>query len=113
MSGTPRVRVRMRPTMDYGRHLARPIPGSNHIRYVSDTGAVRLTSDVPVAYLSSEGQFVLTRPMTLIIHADETFPNAIEDVWFAFLRSTGSTGSIGSATSRFPSSGRTRSSARR
>ena len=88
ISGTPRVRVRMRPTMDYWRHLARPIPGSNHIRYVSDTGAVRLTSDVPVAYLSSEGQFVLTRPMTLIIHADETFPNAIEDVWFAFLRST-------------------------
>lgn len=88
IAGNPRIRVRMRPTMAYGRYDGRAIPGSNHIRYVSDAGAVRLTSDIPVAYLSSEAQFVLTRPMTLIIHADETFPNSIEDVWFAFLRST-------------------------
>ena len=88
IAGTPRIRVRMRPTMAYGRYDGRAIPGSNHIRYVSDAGAVRLTSEIPVAYLSSEAQFVLTRPMTMIVHADETFPNSIEDVWFAFLRST-------------------------
>lgn len=74
--------------MAYGRYDGRAIPGSNHIRYVSDAGAVRSTSEIPVAYLSSEAQFVLTRPMTMIVHADETFPNSIEDVWFAFLRST-------------------------
>jgi GH15 family glucan-1,4-alpha-glucosidase len=88
VAGNPMVRVRMRPTMAYGRYDGTPIPGSNHIRYVSDAGAVRLTSDVPVAYLSSEARFVVTRPMTLIVHADETFPNSIDGVWGSFLRST-------------------------
>lgn len=88
IAGNPLIRIRMRPTMGYGSATGTPIPGSNHIRYVSEQGAVRLTSDVPVAYLSGEARFVLTRPMTLIVHADETFPNSITDVWSGFLRST-------------------------
>jgi GH15 family glucan-1,4-alpha-glucosidase len=88
VAGNPLIRVRMRPTMAYGRHDGTPVPGSNHIRYVSDAGSVRLTSDIPVAYLSGEARFVVTRPMTMIIHADETFPNSIDGVWTNFLRAT-------------------------
>jgi GH15 family glucan-1,4-alpha-glucosidase len=88
VAGNPMVRIRMRPTMAYGRHDGIPVPGSNHIRYVSDAGSVRLTSDIPVAYLSSEARFVVTRPMTMIVHADETFPNSIDGVWTNFLRAT-------------------------
>jgi GH15 family glucan-1,4-alpha-glucosidase len=88
VAGNPMVRIRMRPTMAYGRHDGTPVTGSNHIRYVSDAGSVRLTSDIPVAYLSSEARFVVTRPMTMIVHADETFPNSIDGVWTNFLRAT-------------------------
>ncbi|QCK88624.1 glycoside hydrolase family 15 protein [Phreatobacter aquaticus] len=88
IAGSPHIRVIIRPTMDYGRFDGQAIPGSNHIRYVSEAGAVRVTSDIPVAYLSSEAKFPLTRPVTLIIHADETFPNSIDDTSAIFLKST-------------------------
>ncbi|MGL4289253.1 MAG: glycoside hydrolase family 15 protein [Phreatobacter sp.] len=88
VAGNPRIRVLMRPTFAYGRLDGTVVPGSNHVRYVSEAGAVRLTSDVPVAYLSAEAKFAPTKPVTLIVHADETFPNSIEEVWWSFLRQT-------------------------
>jgi GH15 family glucan-1,4-alpha-glucosidase len=88
VAGNPRVRVRTRPTFGYGRFDCTVVPGSNHVRYVSEAGAVRVTSDIPVAYLSAEAMFAPTKPVTLIVHADETFPNSIEAVWWQFLRQT-------------------------
>ena len=49
LEGLCRIRARMRPRMDYGRYRASPIAGSNHIRYVSEAGSIRLTTDAPVA----------------------------------------------------------------
>ncbi|WP_246088390.1 glycoside hydrolase family 15 protein [Phreatobacter stygius] len=88
VAGNPRIRVLMRPTFAYGRLDGTVVPGSNHVRYVSEAGSVRLTSDIPVAYLSAEAKFAPTKPVTLIVHADETFPSSIEEVWWSFLRQT-------------------------
>jgi GH15 family glucan-1,4-alpha-glucosidase len=77
LEGVCRIRVRVRPRMGYGRHTATPIPGSNHIRYVTDAGAIRLTTDAPVSYIVGESAFVLSRPLNFILHPDESFPETI------------------------------------
>src|SRR5262245_55002619 len=76
LEGLCRVRARIRPRMDYGKYKALPIAGSNHIRYVSEAGSIRLTTDAPLALVAGEGAFVLSRPMTFIIHADESLPDS-------------------------------------
>ena len=40
LEGLCRIRARMRPRMDYGRLKASLIPGSNHIRYVTEAGSI-------------------------------------------------------------------------
>ena len=77
LKGVCRIRVRMRPRMGYGRHTATPIPGSNHIRYVTEAGAIRLTTDAPVSYIVGESAFVLSQPLNFIVHADESFSESI------------------------------------
>ena len=47
LKGLCRIRARIRPRMDYGRQ-GPPIAGSNHIRYVTEAGAIRLTTDAPL-----------------------------------------------------------------
>jgi GH15 family glucan-1,4-alpha-glucosidase len=76
LEGLCRIRVRMRPRMNYGRLDPTAIPGSNHIRYVSEAGSIRLTTDAPVALVAVESAFVLSHPMTFILHADESFPDS-------------------------------------
>jgi GH15 family glucan-1,4-alpha-glucosidase len=77
LGGLCRIRVCVRPRMDYGRHRAMPFPGSNHIRYVTEAGSIRLTTDAPVSFVASESAFVLTKPLTFIVHLDETLPDSI------------------------------------
>ncbi len=98
LSGFCRVRVRVRLARDYGEILASVVPGSNHVSYVVGHGAVRLTTNAPVAYVLEESGFVLTRPLTFILHADETLPDSAERIgadchdrtrefWHAWVRS--------------------------
>jgi GH15 family glucan-1,4-alpha-glucosidase len=76
LEGLCRIRARMRPRMDYGRLKSSLIPGSNHIRYVTEVGSIRLTTDAPIALVASESAFVLSHSMTFIIHADETLADS-------------------------------------
>ena len=55
------IRVRMRPRMNYGELRPVAVPGSNHIRYVTEAGAIRLTTDASVSYVANESAFALTR----------------------------------------------------
>jgi GH15 family glucan-1,4-alpha-glucosidase len=80
VSGLCRIRVRMRPRMDYGLQRASPVLGSNHVRYVTEAGSIRLTTDAAVSYVASESAFVLARPVSFIVHADETLPDSITRV---------------------------------
>lgn len=77
LSGVSRIRVCVRPRMGYGALRPMAISGSNHIRYATESGAIRLTTDASVSYIADESTFTLTRPMTLILHADEPLPESI------------------------------------
>ena len=78
--GLCRIRVRVRPRMSYGRLGAAQIPGSNHIRYITEAGAIRLTTDAPVSYIASENAFVLSQPISFIVHSDESFAESVPRV---------------------------------
>lgn len=77
ISGLGRIRVRMRPRMDYGEHASVAVPGSNHIRYVTEAGAIRLTTDASVSHIVNESAFAVTRPISFIVHPDEPLTDSI------------------------------------
>jgi GH15 family glucan-1,4-alpha-glucosidase len=76
--GLPRVAIWVRPTECYGRPITDTASGSNHIRYPGEGGAMRLTTDAPLSYITSETTFALSRPLTLVFGPDEPFLNSLE-----------------------------------
>jgi GH15 family glucan-1,4-alpha-glucosidase len=77
IAGLPRITIRLRPTHGYGRPTTRHSLGSNHIRYIEEDSALRLTTDAPLSYIEREAPFVLTRPVHLILGPDEQYPGSI------------------------------------
>jgi GH15 family glucan-1,4-alpha-glucosidase len=80
LAGLCRIRIRLRPRMIDGSVRPSRVIGSNHLRFATDGGSIRLTTDAPVSYIASEGAFVLSRPLTLILHADEPLADSIARV---------------------------------
>ncbi|MFO1173371.1 MAG: glycoside hydrolase family 15 protein [Hyphomicrobiaceae bacterium] len=78
ISGLCRIRVRLRPRMQYGELTPRAILGSNHIRYVTETGSIRLTTNASVSYIESESAFVLNGPLIFVLHTDDSLADPIE-----------------------------------
>lgn len=88
LAGLPRIRLRVRPTHDYGKPC-HAIAGSNHIRFVgSGPDPVRLTTDAPLAYVLHESPFVLSRPIHLVFGADESLNDAPDELAQHFLERT-------------------------
>ena len=81
ISGSPRIRIRMRPLAKYGAQAMARVLGSNHISFLTGGEiAFRVTSDIPVSFLSAEAAFVLDRPVHLILGPDEALEADIADV---------------------------------
>ncbi len=78
--GLPRVKIRVRPTFDYGEPRAIQVVGSNHIRWSGGEHTLRLTTDAPLSYIVHELPFALTRPLTLIMGSDEPLEAAVDTV---------------------------------
>ncbi|MFQ5954547.1 MAG: glycoside hydrolase family 15 protein [Kiloniellales bacterium] len=72
LAGTPRVRIRLRPSSDYGAARPEITHGSNHVRYVGANVTLRLTTNAPPAYVLDETPFFLEEPIALILGPDET-----------------------------------------
>ena len=88
LSGRPTVRIHVRPTAGYGAKPLEVQLGSHHVRFVDPTHALRLTTDAPVSYLAEEREFVLDRPVDLVLHDDETLAVPAHDVTDETLRAT-------------------------
>ena len=72
LSGSPRIRVRLRPLCDYGARAAATTSGSNHIRYLLSDVVQRLTCDVAAPFIERELPFGLDRPVHFVFGPDET-----------------------------------------
>src|SRR5262245_22584462 len=61
LAGLPRIRIRVRPTFNYGGLPTARSLGSNHIRYSGGADALRLTSDGALSYIANETPFEIGR----------------------------------------------------
>ena len=74
LSGSPTVRIRLRPAVDYGDKRLEVTYGSNHIRFVGAEFTQRLTTNASLTAILEERAIVLEEPLSLILGADETIP---------------------------------------
>jgi GH15 family glucan-1,4-alpha-glucosidase len=88
IAGTPRIRVRLRPSYNYGSARPTLTRGSNHIRYVMPETTLRLTTDAPVDYILKEVPFVLNDSVTLVLGPDESIPESVHDLSRDYLEKT-------------------------
>ena len=73
VSGSPRIRVRLRPSADWGAAQPTRTRGSNHIRYCTDAGVTRLSTTAPVGWIEDERLFRVERPLHFFLGPDESF----------------------------------------
>lgn len=88
LKGKPRVRVRLRPQFGWGCDIPRITLGSNHMRFVTDNLALRLTTNAPLSYIAEETPFVLNSPVSLILGSDENLMAGIEETARVFYEKT-------------------------
>ena len=84
LSGSPRIRIRVRPRFDYGATAPTLTWGSHHIRYNGSNATLRLTTNAPVDYIREETLFNLSRPYDLILGVDETLTEGVEQTAHTF-----------------------------
>jgi GH15 family glucan-1,4-alpha-glucosidase len=76
LRGSPRIRIRLRPMVNYGEHPASITCGSNHIRYLG-AETLRLTTDAPVSHIVEERVFRLEEPISMFLGPDEGFDSDV------------------------------------
>jgi GH15 family glucan-1,4-alpha-glucosidase len=88
LAGTPRIRIKLRPTIDYGAAPASRTMGSNHLRYVGGETTLRLTTDAPVSHIGEERTFRLEEPIAMFLGPDEGFDADVTSTTRRMLRET-------------------------
>jgi GH15 family glucan-1,4-alpha-glucosidase len=77
VAGSPRIRIRLRPSTDWGSAKATTTRGSNHIRYLLGDRAVRLSTSAPVGWIEDERLFRVERALHFFLGPDESFSEDI------------------------------------
>jgi GH15 family glucan-1,4-alpha-glucosidase len=88
LAGAPRIRIRLRPTVNYGQRPAERTVGSNHIRYVGGPETLRLTTNAPVTHVQAERVFRLEEPIAMFLGPDEGLDSDIRSTCERMLRET-------------------------
>jgi GH15 family glucan-1,4-alpha-glucosidase len=78
MSGTPRLRIALRPRFDWGCAQPSTTQGGHHIRFVGPAMTLRLTCDAPLSYVLSGAYFTVSQQLNFILGPDETLDGGIE-----------------------------------
>ncbi|CAD7336508.1 Trehalase [Sphingobium sp. S6] len=77
VAGSPRVRVRLRPTTSWHSEQVPISYGSNHIRLVLSYMAMRMSTNAPIGLISQESWFRLEHDMHFFLGPDESFSDAL------------------------------------
>jgi len=87
LGGSPRVSVRCEPVLGWSRRAPERQEGSNHVRFLGYARELRLTTDVPLAYL--EGQpFVLNERRHMALSYGPPVEEALAPLCERFLAET-------------------------
>ena len=73
VAGSPRIRIRLRPSCNWGSEQAARTRGSNHIRYKLAETTMRLTTSAPVGWIEDGRLFRIERPLHFFLGPDESF----------------------------------------
>jgi pentatricopeptide repeat protein len=73
VAGTPRLKVTLRPMRNYGSRPAETTNGTNHIRYLVGSQAMRLSTDAPVGYVIEGRTYRVESDQHFFLGPDETF----------------------------------------
>lgn len=79
IAGTPRIRMRLAPAVDWGGSLAERTWGSNHVRFLAST-TLRLSTTAPVTHVIQARVFRLEGEHFFFLGPDEPFHGDIRDV---------------------------------
>ncbi|MBV1691368.1 glycoside hydrolase family 15 protein [Novosphingobium sp. G106] len=77
VAGSPRIRVRLRPSRAWGSARAERTRGSNHVRYLLEDGVIRLSTTAPVGWIEDERLFRVEKPLHFFLGPDESFADEI------------------------------------
>jgi len=88
ISGNPRVRIVCRPRGAYGSVAPTVYVQSNHLRYDLENEIVRLNTNVPLAYVASERELVLSEKKYLILSWGAPLERPLEDTAEEHIRRT-------------------------
>ncbi|WP_083987504.1 glycoside hydrolase family 15 protein [Croceicoccus marinus] len=78
VSGSPRMRMALRPACDYGNTSPQRSFGSSHVSFRMPAMAMRLTTDAPVGLVQQESAFRLEKDLHFFFGPDESFSEAID-----------------------------------
>ncbi|MCA9630657.1 MAG: glycoside hydrolase family 15 protein, partial [Myxococcales bacterium] len=88
LEGRPSVRVSCRPVYDYGALEPQSYVASNHVQWQVDGGPLRLTTNVPLAYLLEERPFLLTQEAYVVLTWGNPLEASLEETCESFLART-------------------------
>ena len=88
VSGSPRIRIRLRPARDYGAAACDSTHGSNHIRYLCADTTLRLTTNAALTHVLEENLILVDKPLYLVLGPDESIPESCADTFHTHYRST-------------------------
>ncbi|MDO3388439.1 glycoside hydrolase family 15 protein [Gilvimarinus sp. SDUM040013] len=86
--GSPKIRIRLRPAFNDGQHPYTRIQGSNHIRFVGNDLALRLTTGLSVTAIMDETWFVLDGDHYMIFGDDKSIKEPIKEISERFYAET-------------------------
>jgi GH15 family glucan-1,4-alpha-glucosidase len=88
LRGTPQVKIVCCPKGEYGKKKPAIHFGSNHVHYGGIGEPIRLTTNVPLTYISEEKFFVLDENMYLILTWGMSFDQPIKNTLESYLYQT-------------------------
>ena len=78
VTGSPRIRVRLRPASGWTLDKVARSYGSNHISYDIEAMPMRLSTNAPIGLVNQENPFRVERDLYFFLGPDESFSTAIE-----------------------------------
>lgn len=88
LKGIPRIRVKCTPVGDYGETVLRQERGSNHIRYQGLDETLRLSTNIPLNYISESRDFVLNQTYYMVMTYGVPLEGEIRETVDTFLTKT-------------------------
>lgn len=88
LSGSPRIRIKLRPRLVGDGAGPAVTHGSNHVRFVMPELTLRVTTDASITALLEETAFLLEHPLTMILGPDETLQGGVSETGRRFYEQT-------------------------